>query len=61
MTSTTNEDANDKDLIHVDLASVSLEELLFGGDTVLDRAMQGVVADLNHEVFAAFGNVPRTI
>ena len=44
----------------VDLSAVSLRDLLTDADSPLDRAADALVAGLEHEVYAGFGNAPRT-
>jgi hypothetical protein len=59
MSNTTDTDVNDEEHALIDLTRKPLDELVFDGDTVLDKAVQDVVAGLTHDVFAGFGNAPR--
>lgn len=43
----------------VDLTSMSLRDLLFDGETPLDRAARAMVAGMADEIYSAFNNAPR--
>jgi hypothetical protein len=52
------DDSNASDSVMFDLTSMPLRDLLFDGETPLDRAVRAVVADLDQQVYRAFGNTP---
>jgi hypothetical protein len=58
--STAAETADTNDAPLVDLSITTLDGLLLGGNTPLDRAAEAAAAVLTDEVYAAFGNIPRT-